>query len=93
MALTTNQVIAPASPTTIKVCDVIPGQTVILSCVSATADVFIGTTSTVTSATGAALSPTGPTTIVMPPTATKTTLWATSGTGTHVVGVVVVDTR
>jgi hypothetical protein len=55
--------------------------------------VFIGTTSTVTSATGAALSPTGPTTIVMPPTATKTTLWATSGTGTHVVGVVVVDTR
>lgn len=92
MAVLMGQVTAPTSPTTVKVCTVPPGATVVLSSVETTADTFLGTASTVTAATGAALDNSGPTTFMNPPTSAAFDIWACAGTGTHIVGFIVITT-
>lgn len=82
------QVTAPTSPATVKLCDVYPGQTTIITSTSASADVFVGLSPTVTAATGVPVDTGGPLVIQYPTTAPRITLYCTSGTGTHAVGIV-----
>jgi hypothetical protein len=94
VAASVYQVTVPTSGTAAAfICAVPPGTTVILSTTSSNADVFLGMNTAVTSAIGAPLDPTGPTTIVNPPNASTFSLYGVAGTGTHVVGVVSVTAR
>lgn len=90
MPVSMSQVTAPTSPTTIPLGTVSPGSTIIISTTSTTADVFLGTLSTVTATTGAPLDTGGPTVITNPVSGAAFTIYGTSGTGTHVVGVIVI---
>lgn len=90
MGCVMGQVIAPTSPSTQKICTVPPGATVILSCIETSADVFLGTTSTVTSATGAPLEDASTTTISNPQSSLPFDVWCCAGTGTHPVGFILV---
>ncbi len=88
------QVTVPTTGTAgVKVCDCPPGSTTILSSTATSADVFLGTSSAVTSATGAPLDTGGPTTITNPPWGTGFSLYGVAGTGTHVVGVITIPAR
>ena len=75
------------------VCTVPPATTVILSSTQASADVFLGTNTAVTSATGAPLDTGGPTVITNPAGAPTFSLYGVAGTGTHVVGVITIPAR
>lgn len=86
MAAVMGQVTAPTSPSTIPVCTVPPGSTVTLSSVETTNDVFLGTSSSVTAASGFPLDNGGPTTLTNPPNNAPFSIYACSGTGTHIVG-------
>lgn len=90
MAAIFGQVTAPTTPTTVKVCDVPPGATVVLSAVETSSDVFLGTSSTVTASTGAPLDNAGPTKFTNPSSGTAFSIYACSGTGTHAVGFIVI---
>ncbi len=83
------QVTVPTTGTAgIKVCDIPPGTTVILSSTQASADVYLGMNTAVTSATGAPMDTGGPTVITNPPWGSGFSLYGVAGTGTHVVGVI-----
>lgn len=94
MAISLGQVTAPTTGSAaIKIADVPPETTVILSTTSTSADVFLGTNAQVTSTTGCPLDPTGPTTITNPRGAQMFTLYGVAGTGTHVVGYIIITTH
>lgn len=87
MAISLGQVTAPTTGGAAQaICTVPPGATLTLSTVATTADVFLGTSDTVTSANGTPLDPYGPTTLENPLTGSPFTLYCVAGTGTHVVG-------
>lgn len=91
MAISLGQVTVPTTGTTAAlICVVPPAATVTLSTVATAADVFLGTTDTVTSANGAPLDPDGPTTLANPPGSDPFSLYGVAGTGTHVVGFIVI---
>ena len=77
----------------VKICDIPPGTTVIISAVENNADVFLGMNTAVTSANGYPLDAGGPTTITNPPWGTSFSLYGVAGTGTHVVGVITIPAR
>jgi hypothetical protein len=89
-----GQVTAPTSgsPATL-VCYVPPGSTCILSSVENNADVFLGFNTAVTSATGFPLDNAGPTVFTNPAQAPGFTFYAVAGTGTHIVGYMVIPFR
>jgi hypothetical protein len=94
VAASVYQVTAPTTGSTAaKICDMPPGTTAILSTTSTSADVFLGLAATVTSSNGAPLDPSGPTVIANPAGASPFTLYGVAGTGTHVVGVILVTGR
>ncbi len=74
-------------------CDVPPGAVAILSSTQTSADVYLGPGTATTSSNGAPLDTNGPTTISNPPTATKFSIYGCAGTGSHVVGVIVITPR
>lgn len=91
---TIYQVTVPTSGSAaVKVCDIPPGTTVILSSVETNADVFLGMNTAVTSATGFPLDAGGPTTITNPPWGAPFALYGVAGTGTHSVGVLYLTAR
>lgn len=94
MAVSLGQVTAPTSGSPgVLVCTVPPGATCILSSNESTPDVFLGTSTAVTSTTGFILDNNGPTVFTNPPTASAFSLYAVSGTGTHSVGYMVIPFR
>ena len=96
MAVSLYQVTVPTSgggTAPAFICTVPPATTVILSSTQASADVFLGTNTAVTSANGAPLDTGGPTTITNPAGASTFTLYGVAGTGTHVVGVITIPSR
>ncbi len=94
MAASVYQVTVPTTGSTAaKICDVPPATTVILSTDATNADVYLGTSTAVTSTTGAPLDPNHSTTITNPPTGSPFTLYGVAGTGTHAVGVISITGR
>ena len=91
MAISLGQVTVPTSGTAgVLICSIPPGCTGILSSTAASADVFLGAASSVTSANGAPMDTGGPTTITNPPSGDPISLYGVAGTGTHVVGFIVI---
>lgn len=94
MAVSLGQVTAPTSGSAgVFVCFIPPGATCVLSSNEANPDVFLGTSTAVTSSTGFILDNNGPTVFTNPPQATGFSLYAVSGTGTHAVGYMVIPSR
>ena len=96
MAVSIGQVTVPTSgggtaPAVLAV--VPPGSTAIMSTSATNADVYMGLGTAVTSSNGCPLDPTGPTTISNPATGAPFTLYGVAGTGTHVVGYIVITDR
>lgn len=77
----------------VKLCDIPPGTTVIISSVENSADVFLGMNTAVTSANGFPLDAQAPTTITNPPWGAPFSLYGVAGTGTHSVGVIIIPAR
>jgi hypothetical protein len=89
-----GQVTAPTSGNPgAFVCSCPPNSTVVLSTVENSADVFLGTSTAVTSANGFPLDNAGPTMFVTPSMASTFSLYAVAGTGTHIVGYLVIPGR
>lgn len=94
MPVSLGQCTAPTTGSAgVFVCSCPPGATVVLSSVEPSADVFLGTSTAVTAANGFPLDNAGPTVFTVPPQATTFSLYAVAGTGTHVVGYLVVPWR
>lgn len=70
-----------------------PGGKMYLSSTATSADVFIGTTNTVTAVTGAPLDTGGPTVLHNPVSAAPFSVYGCAGTGTHVVGVIIITSK
>lgn len=94
MAISLGQVTAPTSGSSaIFICSVPPGGVVTLSTTSTNADVFLGLGTGVTSANGVPLDPTGPTVLSNPETSPSFSLYGVAGTGTHIVGYILITNR
>lgn len=74
-------------------CYVPPGATCILSSNEANPDVYLGTSTVLTSSSGFILDNNGPTVFTNPPSAPGFSFYAVSGTGTHTVGFMVIPLR
>lgn len=94
MSVSIGQCTAPTSGSAgVFVCNCPPGATVVLSTVENAADVFLGVNTAVTSASGFPLDNAGPTVFTVPPQASTFSLYAVAGTGTHIVGYLVIPHR
>lgn len=96
MAVSLGQVTVPTSgggTAPVLLATLPPGATAILSTTATNADVFMGLGTAVTSSNGCPLDPTGPTTISNPATGAPFSLYGVAGTGTHVVGFLVITDR
>lgn len=87
-----TQYTVPTSPATF-LGTIPPGGTMILSSNESSADVYLGQSSAVTASNGAIMDVNGPTTIVNPVTSKPVNMWGIAGTGSHVVGVMIVTPR
>lgn len=96
MAVSIGQVTVPTSgggTSPALIANVPPGATAIISTAATNADVYMGLGTAVTSSNGAPLDPTGPTTITNPGTGAPFSIYGVAGTGTHVVGYIVITDR
>lgn len=94
MAISLGQVTTPTSGSpAIFICNMPPGAVVTLSTTATNADIFLGLGTGVTSSTGAPLDPSGPTTISNPETSSPFSLYGVAGTGTHVLGYILITNR
>lgn len=92
MAVAMSSVNVPTSPA--QNLGIVPGGgTMIISSNEISADVFLGTTSGVTSSNGAVLDIDGPTYLHNPVSAPPFTVWAIAGTGSHQVGVIIITPK